>query len=132
MAETAKKGRAKKGEGPYIVSFIDKDNKETPRVVASVSQIKVLEKGGASETFSLATLSPEIVQQLAADGLKRRLDAHMRNHIGPDKTAIALAHEAYKAITEGKLYARGGDGSGSKKGAGRTFDADLWIVTGKA
>jgi hypothetical protein len=123
-AEVAKKGRTKKGEGPYTLSFVDGENKDSARIPANVASLKVADKAGKSKTYALSGLSPAIIHQLAADGMKRRLDASMRNNIGGDKTAIVLADEAYANIKAGKLYSKG-EGKG---GAGRTFDFDLWVM----
>lgn len=127
MAEAAKveakKGRAKKGEGPYSVLFVDADNKDVPRIPANVTAMKLVEKGGKSKSYSLAGLSPAILHQLAVDGLRRRIDAFVRNSIGGDKTAIVLADEMFGNIKSGKLYLKG-EGKG---GAGRSFDFDLWV-----
>lgn len=123
--DTAKKTRTKKGEGPYTLSFVDGDNKDSPRIPAVVSALKVEDKESKkSKSYSIQGLSPVVLQQLAADGLKRRLDAFIRNSIGGEKTAIVLADEMYGNIKSGKLYLKG---EGGGKGAGRTFNFDLYI-----
>lgn len=121
--EPAKKGRAKKGEGPYTISFVDTDNKDTARIPASVHAVKIADKSGKSKAYAVSSLEPKVLHQLAALGLGRKLDAFMRNSIGGDKTAIVLADEMYANVKSGKLYLKG-EGKG---GAGRSFDFDLWV-----
>lgn len=125
MAEAAKPTRAKKGEGPYTLAFVDSANKDTPRIPAEVHSIKVLDKASnKAKTYAVAGLAPATLHQLAADGLKRRLDAFIRNSIGGEKTALVLADEMYADIKSGKLYKK----AEGKAGAGRTFNFDLWVA----
>lgn len=123
-SDTAKRGRAKKGEGPYSIAFVDMENKEHPRVPANVHSIKIALKDGKSQTFALE-FQPGIIKQLAAEGLKRRLDASVRNGIGGEKSALVIAGEVHKAIEDGKLGAPKREGG--KGGPGRTFDYDMYV-----
>ena len=122
--DAPKRGRAKKGEGPYTVSFIDNEDKEHNRVPAGVKAVKITQKDGKASSFTMTALDVKVIQQLAADGLKRAVDTFVRNGIGGDKSAIVLASEKFEQIKSGKIYAR-------KEGAskpGRSFDFDLYIA----
>jgi hypothetical protein len=128
MAEEAKaKGRKKKGEGPVTFMFLDTENKEHARVPSNVDGVKVTAKDGKSQTFKVGTLAPAILQQMAADALKRKFDMAIRSGYSAEKNnVISLATESFENIKSGKLFVRAASGTGGK-GAGRTFDAGYWV-----
>lgn len=119
-------GRKKKGDGPVTVSFIDSENKSFKRVPAGVHSVVVADRHNKVKQYSMSAIPPTVVMQLAADALKKRLDAHGRNSAN-DKgdNVIENTDKLFEAIKKGKIYLKG-EGKGSP---GKKFDFDLWIDT---
>lgn len=125
-----KASRTKKGEGPFVISFIDADNKETPRVPNAVHAVKVVDKSKNEKLFTIGELSPAVKERLAASGLRNILGAGARNGANDDgSNVLDIVSKLFENVKEGKLYAaREGGKSGAPRG--RQFDYQLWIDVG--
>ena len=115
--------RGKKGDGPVIVSYIDRDGKDAKRVSDAVEAIRVLAKNGKSVEFRIDQLSPSIRNQLVAMAFAKRVDTYVRNSVDIEGTnVVSLAQHIFDGLVAGNIYSR-------KEGAvstGRPFDTGYW------
>jgi hypothetical protein len=124
MADAATRGRKKKGEGPFVINFLDADGKDFNRVPAAVKNVQVADKKGVKKSFALSEITPATIYQLAASELKRKLNSGISADFDEkSNNVISLAENIFADIKSGKLFQR----AESKPGAGRTFDTGMWV-----
>lgn len=122
VAETVKKTRGKKGDGPVVVSYITSKNEESSRVSVDVEQIKVADRQGKSKLYPVSIVGAAALKQLAAFAFAKQLDLYIRNTTD-GKDVLACADAKVASLKEGKFYTKG-EGKG---GPGRSFDIELWV-----
>jgi len=120
------KVKAKKGMGPLVVMYLDREGKPSKKPTENVAQVEIADRGGRKTTMAIDGLSPNTRNQLVALAVGKRIDTFVRNSVKGDDKAniIQLADGIFSSIKSGVIFKRGE----SKRGAaGRPFDYDLWI-----
>lgn len=117
------KTRAKKGDGPILVKFLNAKNEETKRVDADTEFLRVATKEGQSKDYSVTKLSLPTLRQLALDAIKRKfVTAVFSGHKNGKVDVLKVSDEIYNNILNGKIYVRA---EGAAR-PGRKFDVTLW------
>lgn len=136
MADTATATKATREKGPVAIEFIaDGMEEASTRVPDGVKAMIVTERAtGNTKTYSIADLPETILHQLAAAGLKKFVEMHVRNSANSadgDSTTNVLesADTMFATLKSGKLYSRTAGEKGEKIAK---FDFDFWVDVTKA
>lgn len=124
QAAPVKATRAKKGDGPIAVKFLNSKNEETKRADAETESIRISDKSGKSKDYSVAKLSLPTLRQLALDALKRKVVSAVNSGSKSNGSVdvIKVSDDIYNNIVAGKFYVRAEGGAKP----GRKFDVDIW------
>lgn len=123
MAE-AQKAKAKRGDGPIAVKFIDAANAEKTRVPLDAAKIKVVQKAGAVvKEYDLAKLPQNILVALAAGFVGKRFDQSGRNGVNDKGEVIHATDKVWNDLIAGVIFSRK-EGTG---GPGKSFDMSKWL-----
>jgi hypothetical protein len=115
--------RKKRGEGLFLVSFLDAEGKVHSRAPANVSGVRVDAKAHGHFDVPLAEMNDDTKNQMVAIGLKQRLQTYVANHVEDDASqATKFAQTVWAEIRQGKIYTRAGEGGGKGK---KVFDSVL-------
>lgn len=123
MKQAVEKARTKKGEGPFVVSFVDDKGDKSTRSGPKTKAISILGKAEKKEIPFIVTELPQAMRdQLAAMAIAKRISSYVANNVN-DKgdNVLEFARKAWEDMKAGKLYARG-----AGKGVGRPFPFDKW------
>lgn len=137
MTETAKTAeKLKKGEGPIVTLFLDKDGKEVTRPsVDGGTVITFKDRVGGVVTIDLNAIPDNARNVLLARAVKASVeglvrttgDAHGKDKDGKN-IVVPTAKVAIDRILKGEIYVRGtGAEKGPKGPKGRPFDVMLWV-----
>ena len=143
MTDTAKtsvpetgKARLKKGEGPIVTLFVDKDGKEVARPQLDGGHTVIFkDRLGNSQTVDLEKLDGKVKYAALAAFVKQRVeglvrttgDAHGNNDKG-ENIVLPTIKSALERIMSGEIFVRADAGEKGPKGPrGRPFDTDLWV-----
>lgn len=134
--DAAKSEKATREKGPVAIEFIaDGMDEAVTRVPEGVKSMVVTERAsGSSKTYSISDLPETVLHQLAAAGLKKFVEMHIRNSANSadgDATTNVLesADSMFATLKSGKLYSRAGTGEKSAKVT--AFDFDFWVDVSK-
>lgn len=125
QASPTKATRAKKGDGPILVSFLNSKNEVTKRADSETEVIRVADKDGKSKDYSITKLSLPTLRQLALDSLKRKFVSTVNSgNKNGSVNVIQVSDGVYNNILSGKIYVRA-EGAGKP---GRKFDSAIWAA----
>ena len=123
--KTATVTRAKKGDGPMAIAYLNHAGEETKRVAEHTEAIKISSKDGKHKVYNINNLPPAVRNQLIILGLSKKIETNVRNGMKSDgANVLDIANATFETLKEGKLYTRKEGGKGS---AGRPFDVNLWL-----
>lgn len=115
--------RKKRGEGLFLVSFVDVDGKVHTRAPSNVASVRVDAKDHGHFDMSLTDVAESTKSQMLAIGLKQRIQTYVANHVEDDASqATKFAQSVWNEIKAGKIYTRAGEGGGKAK---KPFDSRL-------
>lgn len=124
-ATPTKATRAKKGEGPIVVKFLNSKNEETKRTDAETESLRIHDNSGKSKDYSITKLSLPTLRQLALDSLKRKvISAAVSGSKNGNADVIKITDSVYDNVLNGKIYIRA-EGGGKP---GRKFDSAIWAA----
>lgn len=116
--------------------FVDAAGVATTRVPMDVRGMTISEVATEkSYTYNLSDLPQNVMLSLAAAGMKKVMEAHIRNHAEQDGSNILeLAADVFAKLAEGKVYARAAKGE-KIPGTGKTgpkFDSGFYAAVAKS
>lgn len=122
-ASKATSDRAKKGDGPISLVYIDAEGNVAKRVSEKTVGVRVSDKFDNVKDFMVSELPPVIRHQLVVLALGKRIDTYVRNSVEENgSNAIELAALTYDNIKGGTIYSR----KESAGTSGRPFDFEFW------
>lgn len=121
--ETKGKGRAKKADAAYSMVFLNDKGEESNRIPSPVTAVRVRSSDNKAKTVQLKDIPPAVLAQLAADGMRSRLNKFLSGVTKADVGKVhALTDEFVKVAKNATLYIPKEGG-----GPGRAFNFDFWL-----
>lgn len=120
----AVRGRQKKTDMAYTIGFLNDKNEDSARIPANVNAVKVVDCNGKLRVISLKDIPSPVLAQLAADGLRKKLNFFYKDVTKNSVDQIqSLTDEFIKVAKDATLYIPKEGG-----GPGRSFDFDFWVA----
>ena len=123
----------KKSKTPskMAMMFCNDASEYSTRVPPGVVGLRITDnESDKSHTYSLSDLPSNVIDSLAAVGLKRVMETHIRNHMEEEDapSIMELAADIFEVMSKGSIYTRGSDGV---KTTTSKFDMEFWMEVGK-
>lgn len=121
--KAAARGRIKKVDAAYSISFLNEKGEESNRIPTVVPSVRVKGADGKTKTINLKDIPPNVLQQLAADGIRKKINFFLKDVTKQNVGQVqVLVDEFIKVTKDATLYIPKEGG-----GPGRTFDYDFWL-----
>jgi hypothetical protein len=117
------RGRQKKVDAPYTITFLDGDGKESARIPAVVTAVRVTGADKKARTVALRDFPAAVLGQFAADGMRKKLGFFLKDVTKENQSNIdELVGELVTSGKNATIYVPKEGG-----GPGRTYDYDFWL-----